>query len=51
MKLKHETDVTAECSKIKLSTATPHTCRYVVSMAQDKLNQTLNMVDSGSRTK
>ena len=37
---KHETDVTAECTKIKLSTATLHTCRYVVSTAQDKPNQT-----------
>ena len=37
---KHETDVTAECTKIKLSTAALHTCRYVVSTAQDKLNQT-----------
>ena len=36
-----ETDETAECTKIKLSTATLHTCRYVVSTAQDKLNQTL----------
>ena len=37
---KHETDDTAECTKIKLSTATLHTCRYVVSTAQDKPNQT-----------
>ena len=37
---KHETDVTAECTKIKLSTATLHTCRYVVSTAQDRPNQT-----------
>ena len=33
-------DVTAECTKMKLSTATLHTCRYVVSTAQDKHNQT-----------
>ena len=39
---KHETDVTAECTTIKLSTATIHTCRYVVSTARDKPNQTLN---------
>ena len=39
---KHETNVAAECTKIKLSTATLHTCRYVVSTAQDKPNQTLN---------
>ena len=36
---KHETDVTAEGTKIKLSTAALHTCRYVVSTAQDKPNQ------------
>ena len=37
---KYETDVTAECTKIKLSTAALHTCRYVVSTAQDRPNQT-----------
>ena len=37
---KHETGVTAECTKVKLSTAALHTCRYVVSTAQDKHNQT-----------
>ena len=43
---KHETDVTAECTKIKLSTATLHTCRYVVSTAQDKPNQTSKQLTS-----
>ncbi len=51
MKLKHETDVTAECTKIKLSTATLHTCRYVVSTAQDRPNQTSKHGGSGNRTK
>ena len=45
---KHETDVTAECTKIKLSTATLHTCRYVVSTAQDKPNQTSNNNNNNS---
>ena len=48
---KHETDIAAECTKIKLSTDTLHTCRYVVSIAQDQPNQTLNMVVSSNRTK
>ena len=45
---KHETDVTAECTKVKLSTAALHTCRYVVSTAQDKLNQTSKQAELSS---
>ena len=47
---KHETDIAAECTKIKLSTVTLHTCRYVASTAQDQPSQTLYMVVSGNRT-
>ena len=46
---KHETDVTAESTKIKLSTAALHTCRYVVSTAQDKPNQTSKQWGAGGR--